>query len=244
MRLLEKTPRELVQRLIEQKGNLDGQSTSQPSFIREQKWDVSGSGDWSMTRSSLGSRVFTSRDLAVKIPQGTTNRNALEWAKHEKALVGAYGDVSPETMIIIANNGVDAVPVIIQKKVEGRPICDLPLMRLITRPKIWKDTEKILDRTEDVLKEFNCMDLNGLKWRNPNMSKLTGMFPFLTDNIMIDNKDNAWLTDNTPDVSHEIHGINKKRLQLVRLQVSKVFCRGMEIVATVIEAGARFFRRR
>ena len=240
--MMEKTPRELAGCLISQKGCPE--NMAQPRLpLATQNQELVGCGDWGRMRSTDGSAVFRADGWVTKIPMGELRLEPVGWATQNKTMIDAHGgDISPKTMVIIADNGSGPAPFIIQKEIDGVPICDTPLIQLATKPQLWTELRAIIQKSREVLDQTHCTDLSGLRWNNRLISRLSMLIPIFSDNIMVDKDNHVWLTDNTPDSSHKVRD-KMMPFYRIRLEAAEMVCGAMEKTAMIISDFERNWSR-
>ena len=104
----------------------------------------------------------------------------------------------PTCIMIVGRNWKDARPVIVQRRIDGAPLCRLPLKEIFRR-KTARDLIEIIKGFTRMVEDGLVPDICGQKVSKNVISPVKGFVfysPFFSDNIMVDNSGHAWLTDN------------------------------------------------
>lgn len=203
--------------------------------------EILGSGDWGHTRSSGGTVVLGwGQEHVVKVPLGGLERNPYDWATQQRRMMGFFAGVSAPSIVIIArvDNSLPK-PVVVQKRVNGRPACETPLSHLLN-PETLVDMGQIVRRVRQVYFNEGVLDLCGQHFSSRTLSRTVGFLPFFSDNIMIETEGGALFTDNTPDCTFDRtkgksltrKAVNMARFAMVESLISFLIflCRGRDWV--------------
>ena len=238
------TPREVLDKLglITEKPPLNTERVKDAidnlpiSDMAKTSLELTGSGDWGLLNSEEGSIVLAGNSgmprnkFVLKFPLGRLKKLTppLENGKQKLKKVKSFRDISPPTECFIAridDPSLHPKVIIFQKKVDGIPICDAPINRLLKR----NPSKQLIVIANQIIQEFskkNLLDLIGLRLEFKNridrfLVRLIYGIPWFSDNIMIDNNDNVYLTDNTPeDNNHSSPNPVKKQINIARLRLS------------------------
>lgn len=207
---LERTPNELVNTLsrntVINKTRPDmetvGDAVKNLPISASEYEGVVGVGDYNRSRSSEGSCVLGYKDsVVVKISLGTHDDNTFEKAKNMMLSVKQFTEVAPATLVMIAKvDGNIVKPIIVQKRIDGRPVCDTPINRLFSLKALYGMRE-VARHMDDWYIKSGCHDLCGQQTKRSFLGKVAQFIPLLSDNIMIDTNNKVYLTDNVSDVT-------------------------------------------
>ncbi|GEM_PF-7069578 len=231
MNLLDKTPRQIFERFIIPKPEVDQTSLelAKKGLPFDNLGEVLGQGDYGRGRSEGGSAVLTiGENKATKTVLGRAMADGFETARSYQESIKHFQPVSPQTGIIIASNGESVVPIVVQDRVKGRSLGDVSLREIITNENIVTSLKNIFTLARSFFRETGRLDLGGLRVNNP-ARYLLGLVPFLTDNILVDDSENkAWLVDNTPDAScHRARSFKARVWCELKLAVGTATCNAL-----------------
>jgi len=181
---------------------------------------IVGTGDWAGGRSKEGSAVMELGDWVVKLPLGDTERDSHVWAVGWNHMISKLASVSVPTFVVEAEvDGWGSKPVVVQKRVDGQPLCNTPWSQILQTQTL-EDVKHIIVAAREVYRDTNTVDVWGQKFGNKWVSRAASFIPFLSDNIMVDKEGRAYLVDNTPDPEqHKIESSKRAVMTEVRLGV-------------------------
>lgn len=163
---------------------------------------VVGVGDYNHSRSQKGSCALGyGEKVVVKLSLGNHQDEVVSKSRNMMESIKNFESVSPQTMVIITQADDDIVKtVIIQKKIDGKPVCDVPIKELLSLKALY-GMKNIVQLMNKWYLNNNCYDLCGQKSSKTILGKFLQFVPFMSDNLMIDNKSNVYLADNILDVT-------------------------------------------
>ncbi len=203
--LLERTSNELINKAFP--GTVIRKPIPQPEQVRDAVQSlplqtclyqgILGTGDYDHSKSTGGSVVLGYEgEVVAKVPLGVVSGDVFKKAKYMQESVRRFSDISPKTMVIIAKaDDEDPKPVVLQKTIVGKPLCETSLARVF-RMKTLLDIKKIVHNMHDWYWEKGAYDLCGQKVSSSILGKILHFLPNLSDNIMISESGQAFLTDN------------------------------------------------
>lgn len=214
MKLLERTPKSLLINQFYPKGVQKDSSSQTILPLSIFPTETIGFGDWGRGCSSGGSVVVANEDYVVKYPQGVL-RKAFSSDDFSRAanMISFHDHVSPPTLLFLADNGQSPVPLLLQERVKGQPICDTPLSRILTKATL-DSLLNIQENALEVFKKTSAVDLCGTRIKTGLWSKVVNIIPIFGDNILVDYQGKCILVDNFP--RNNIHQ-NKAKCALVKL---------------------------
>lgn len=201
MLLLEKTPRDLLENQFVSKSK-EGKSTSNHiDFpLDHSQFSPIGSGDWGHYKSTCGSVIEGNNKYVCKYPQGLLNsRYSFDDFRFCVELIKAHEFVSPETTVVVCDSDQGLLPLILQRKISGRPVCEVPLNQLLNVHTL-NSLLEIQKNALDVFIKTHCVDLCGTRFNFGLMSKLANILPIFGDNIIVDQQGECILVDNLPNL--------------------------------------------
>jgi len=223
-------PRILVRKPVR---SLEGIHAGKLPFKVDESNQV-GVGDWSSGRSENGAVVLgiENKDWVVKLPLGKMKSDTRTCAISMKDTAGRFEDVSPRTHVIIADvDGNGPKPVVLQEKIEGRPLCKTPILEITDTEKLM-GIKRIIGRAKEVYCEKGMVDLSGQQYINLWASRAASFLIFLSDNIMTD-ENGVYLADNTPDCEqHRPKAFKSRLMQNLRFGIQKM---SVDMVLTMVK---------
>jgi hypothetical protein len=181
---------------------------------------VVGTGDFDHRKSVAGSVILGHENgVVVKVPIGEVTEDAFVRSARMQSSVRNFSGVSPETLIIITRaDGEAPKPVVLQKEVKGKPLCDAPISALLKLETL-QDIRKIVSMMREWYWEKGAYDLCGQRTSNSLWGRLTPFAPSLSDNIMIDSSGHACLVDNILDATVKVDTPKRKYKDFIRKNI-------------------------
>jgi len=181
--------------------------------------EACGEGDWDRDRSKGGAIVLSNGGYVFKLPLGENKEsgNIFQKAQEMKNVSELYQGISPETGFFIADIGGPKV-VTFQSKIEGSALVDTPFSRIF-QPEVVAQIKIITNKVSEVLKNYGFYDLSGLRLKRNKLSRFIGNFPLFSDNIMVSEKGEVLLVDNTPSTSSHFISAERRARTLLALKV-------------------------
>lgn len=209
--ILERTPRQILEgaHITKDKPPLSEGMTFEELPLHRRytgEPEVLGTGDYFRKTTSEGSVVIDAGSWVAKAPLGEAvdPRSVLERAREKKEIIAKHkGVTTPETQVIVARThaGEAPQPVVLQRKVEGVPVVDMPLRELL-KPAFLRKLKGFMNEYEKVWRQTDRYDLSGVRFSNETVSGFLSGLPFFSDNLMVTPEGELYLVDNAPERDH------------------------------------------